>query len=136
MNTTINIAGKNSILIIILITATFCIPSLMAKSPSVTTSDINRSGLTALAPVTPKEATFDDLVPEKAPVMVSIAPATPREATFDDDTVTAEISTDLLKKVAPVTPAESDFDDVSPEEYLSISSLKFGAPLEASFTDF
>jgi hypothetical protein len=67
--------------------------------------------------------------------MVSLAPIAPKEATFDDD-CSLDISTELLREVAPVTPAEADFNDASLDADKDINAVKFTAPLEADFSDF
>jgi len=134
MKTTIYIAVKRAILIFTLILS-FQIQHEMAKSPENSSPAKNTLGLYALAPVTPKGATFYDVLPEKAPSMVSLAPIMPKEATFDDESST-EINSELLKKVAPVTPSEADFNDAPPESDKDISIVKFRAPLEANFSDF
>ncbi len=135
MKTTINIAAKRAILIFTLFLGSQ-IQLLMAKSPENSGPAKNIFDLSVLAPVTPKEATFDDVLPEKAPSMVSIAPVAPKEATFDDDDSSLEISTELLREVAPVTPAEADFDDASIDTGKDSSTVKFYVPLEANFSDF
>lgn len=134
MKTTINIAAKRAILIFTLFLG-FQIQLVMAESPANSSPAKNTFNLSALAPVTPKEATFNDVLPEKAPAMVSLAPTAPKEATFDDDS-SIEISTELLREVAPVTPKEADFNDASPEADKNINTIKFCAPLEANFIDF
>ena len=135
MKTTINIAAKRAILIFTLIFS-FQIQHVMAKSPENSSPAKNTLGLFALVPVTPKEATFNDVLPEKAPSMVSLAPVMPKEATFNDDDISTDINSELLKKVAPVTPSEADFNDASPKADKDISIVKFRAPLEANFSDF
>ena len=135
MKTTINIAAKRAILILSIFLG-FQIQLVLAKSPLTSSPAKNTSDLSILAPVTPKEATFDDVLPEKAPVMVSVAPVMPKEATFNDDDISTDINSELLKKVAPVTPSEADFNDASPKADKDISIVKFRAPLEANFSDF
>jgi hypothetical protein len=135
MKTTIKIAAKRTILIFTLFLG-FQIQLIMAKSPANSDPVKNTLDLSALAPVTPKEATFDDVLPEKAPSMVSLAPKAPKEATFDDVDNSLEISTEFLRDVAPVTPAEADFNDASPEADNNINAIKFRAPVEANFIDF
>ena len=134
MKTTINITVKRAILIFTLFLG-FQIQLVMAKSPENSSLAKNTFGLSTLAPVTPKGATFYDVLPEKAPSMFSLAPIMPKEATFDDESST-EINSELLKKVAPVTPSEADFNDAPPESDKDISIVKFRAPLEANFSDF
>jgi len=135
MKTTIKIAAKRAILIFTLFLG-FQIQLVMAESPANISLAKNTLGLSALAPDTPKEATFNDVLPEKAPAMVSLAPTAPKEATFDDDGSSFEISTELLREVAPVTPAEADFNDASSEADKNINAIKFCTPLEANFNDF
>jgi len=135
MKTTIIIAAKRAILIFTLLSG-FQIQFVMAKSPENSSNTAKTLDITALAPVTPKEATFDDVLPEKAPSMVSLAPVTPKEATFDDDHSSPEISTEMLKEVAPVTPAEADFDDAFIDVHQDTATVNFIAPPEADFSDF
>lgn len=135
MKTTIYIAAKRAILIFTLLSG-LQIQLVMAKSPENSSPAKNTSDISALAPVTPKEATFNDVLPEKAPVMVSIAPVAPKEATFDEDDTAPDISAKMLKEVAPVTPSEADFNDASPETSNNFKTIKFTPPAEASFNDF
>jgi hypothetical protein len=58
-----------------------------------------------LAPVTPNEADFSDVVPEAVSGYTNLAPVTPTEADFSD--VTTEVNVTL----SPVTPTEADFND-------------------------
>ncbi|MGA2823600.1 MAG: hypothetical protein ABSE72_08755 [Bacteroidales bacterium] len=135
MKTTINIAAKRAILIFTLLLG-FQIQLVMAKSPENSSPVKNTPGLFTLAPVTPKEATFNDVLPEKAQAMVSLAPIMPKEATFNDYDSSNEISSELLKKLAPVTPSEADFNDISPETDIDINIVKFRVPMEANLSDF
>lgn len=135
MKTTIDITAKRAILIFTLFLG-LQIQLVMAKSPVNNSPSKNTLDLSTLAPVTPKEAAFDDVVPEKAPSMVSLAPVTPKEASFNDDDSSSEISTELLREVAPVTPKEADFNDASTDVDQDMTKIKFYAPLEADFSDF
>jgi hypothetical protein len=135
MKTKITIQATKAILIIALISG-FQIGTLMAKSPSTNIPERNAIALSDLAPVVPKEATFDDGVPEKAPSMVSLAPVTPAEATFDDSPAISEISEELIKEVAPVTPSEADFSDLSSSDEIDTDNLEFVVPFVAEFGDF
>jgi hypothetical protein len=134
MKATVTTAAKRAILIVTLFMG-FQVQFLMANPPSVSHPVNNSIDLSALAPVTPREATFDDIVPEKAPSMVSIAPSTPVEATFDDYDSSTEISLELLREVAPLTPAEADFNDDMPDPDLNTYTVKFTVPAEAIFSD-
>jgi len=60
-----------------------------------------------LAPVTPVEADFYDIVPEKNIDLTILAPVTPSEADFNE---TTEDQVFNLSALAPVTPAEADFE--------------------------
>jgi hypothetical protein len=143
MKTTINIAAKRALLIFALFSG-LQVQLLMAHSvsagPAKTTLDI-----TTLAPVTPKEATFNDEatlndndnLPE-ARTYVNLAPVTPKEATFDDDDDYAGtgITNEFLREVAPVTPAFADFDDSVPDAAEDTVAVTFTIPMDADFTDF
>jgi hypothetical protein len=135
MKTRMNITVEKVVLIISILLSIFS-QNLMAKSPLKSGLAGNESTLVILAPVTPTEATFSDVIPEKAPSMVNIAPVTPTEAFFEDTITAPEVSNELLKKVAPVTPKECGFDDLSQEEYPETIGIKFNTPGEASFSDF
>jgi hypothetical protein len=62
--------------------------------------------LSVLAPVTPYDADFSDVVPEKNLDFSILAPVTPSTAEFDD---MFDLPFDL-NILAPVTPAEADFE--------------------------
>ena len=69
----------------------------------------------SLAPVAPKEATFEDVTVMKdgAPVLEmnnqALAPITPAEADFEEEPVSSNsLNVDAL---APVTPTSVDFED-------------------------
>lgn len=104
--------------------------SLLALNTSLTMA--NRSPLTFfenpveirinseyvnLAPVTPQEATFNDLVPDPLPDFSYLAPSTPKEAGFDDEMNCGnDCYNDLLKSLAPASPKEAAFENnLSPE---------------------
>lgn len=60
--------------------------------------------ITSLAPVTPKEATFEDAVTAD---FSNLAPETPAEATFNDALQTDTLS---IRSLAPVNPSEANFE--------------------------
>ena len=62
---------------------------------------------TALSPVTPIEADFSDVVPEKNLDLTILTPVTPVEADFNDNIDTLTFN---LNALAPATPAEADFE--------------------------
>ena len=80
------------------------------------------------APATPKEATFEDLIP--ASEVNLLAPVTPKEASFDDED--DEI---ILTGLALVIPAEADFADNSSVQSLDLKSLAPVTPSEADFPE-
>ena len=63
--------------------------------------------VTYLAPVTPVEADFSDVVPEKNIDLTILVPVTPSEADFNDN---VEDQASNLRALAPVTPVEADFE--------------------------
>ena len=65
-----------------------------------------------LAPSSPVEADFIDLVPEADASATIIMPVTPKEATFDDETYPESINEKPLPEtLAPSTPMEAFFED-------------------------
>jgi hypothetical protein len=67
------------------------------------------SELSSLAPVLPKEATFEESAEAGQDVWFeSIVPLTPAEATFDDDPGLSD--SEKINDIAPVPPVEAGFD--------------------------
>jgi hypothetical protein len=70
---------------------------------------------TGIAPVSPKEATFEDGVELNSETAVNetttsiLAPITPAEAEFEDEP--DGISGISVRALAPITPADADFED-------------------------
>ena len=65
-----------------------------------------------LAPVSPFEADFNDLVPEANASNAILLPETPKEATFDDETVIEFINEEPLPiSLSPSAPTEAGFED-------------------------
>jgi hypothetical protein len=65
-----------------------------------------------LAPVSPVEAEFSDLVPEVNASSTIMMPVTPIEATFDDETCQESINKEPLPStLSPSTPKEAVFED-------------------------
>jgi hypothetical protein len=115
-------------------TTTIIIAAALALQVNVLFADIEKTSsapvktesitinMTLLAPITPKEATFEDAV-----VMdnfTNLAPSVPAEASFDD--MSFEMVSAL--SLAPVTPAVADFDDTA--DYNSLAPVM---PAEADF---
>jgi hypothetical protein len=68
------------------------------------TSGANTKNILELAPLTPREATFEDVATTFE--FSTLAPRTPFEATFGD-----EVDGNNKIILAPVTPVEADFSD-------------------------
>ena len=91
-----------------------------------------------LAPVTPKEAFFNDAEPRPLAEINHLAPITPKEATFEDIMVELNIqsiSPLILQKIAPVTPKEADFEDDTTDQIYGIVSLAPIVPIAATFEE-
>jgi len=83
-------------------------------NPNVTFTEIRpvERTITHLAPVSPVEAEFNDLVPEVNASSTIIMPVTPKEATFDDETRQESINEKPLPEtLSPSTPKEAVFED-------------------------
>jgi hypothetical protein len=65
-----------------------------------------------LAPASPVEADFSDLVPETSSSNTIMIPVTPKEATFDDESYQDSINEEPLpKSLSPSTPKEAGFEE-------------------------
>jgi hypothetical protein len=135
MKTTINIEATRAILIFFLVSG-LQLQFAMAKSPITGEPSKATFEFYIFAPNTPRVATFEDLVPEKSTTPLSLAPIIPKEATFDDEYKSVEISNELLKEVAPVTPTEADFNDAAPNSSKEVMDVKFIVPFQTGFEDF
>lgn len=63
--------------------------------------------------------------------LAAIAPVTPTEATFEEvSTVTIDFA-----NLAPSLPLEADFSDAAPAENIDMTNLAPAAPVEADFND-
>lgn len=89
-----------------------------------------------LAPVTPKEADFNENVPEITRNNYDyLKPLSPKEATFDE-TDNNDMKTtwdNLLEKLSPVTPKEADFNEIDESDLMK--NLQPGTPREADFVE-
>ena len=83
--------------------------------------------LQVLAPITPSEATFEDVIVASADIF-NLAPVTPGEADFSD--VAPEPVNDF-SALSPVTPSEADFS----ENEIPMNNLDL-APVTPAFADF
>jgi hypothetical protein len=98
---------------------------LFANNDGVPTVNTEMNYSTTLAPTTPNEATFEEMV--EANVLI-LAPVTPIEADFSD--VAPAVMIDLTS-LAPVTPSEADFTaDEIPTNSINL------APVNPEFADF
>ena len=96
--------------------------------PVKTVREMNFSAVQLSTPVTPKEATFEEMTP--AAEILILAPVTPTEASFEDEAEDISIAS-----LAPVTPAEADFNDDDPALNWDIVSLAPVTPAEADFNE-
>jgi len=96
--------------------------------PVKTVREMNFSAVQLLTPVTPKEATFEEMTP--ATEILILAPVTPKEASFEDEEEDLNITS-----LAPVTPAEADFNDDGPALNRDMVSLAPVTPAEADFNE-
>jgi hypothetical protein len=122
MNITISSAGNPGSLII----------KIYLKSDKISFHD------TELAPVTPKEALFNEVEPQPLMEITRLAPIAPREATFEDlqpDFFIPSISPVVLQKMVPVTPKEADFEESPAESSTGTDLLAPVSPPEAAFEE-
>lgn len=105
------------------------------ESPGVNAS-ITESLLKILAPVTPKEANFDEesLSMDKNLTIGSLVPITPKTAAFDDILPTEMSLKELLQLLAPKSPKEVDFNDPL-ESINNLLQFRPVTPKEALFED-
>jgi len=117
----------------IILAAIFTLSSLnvlFAKDNSVFVPTMNASeilNLKVLAPITPAEASFEDVI--SGMDFSHLAPVTPVEAAFED--VIYEIPN--FSDLAPVTPAVASFSDFDDTTTLSIDVLAPAIPMVADF---
>ena len=134
MKKLITIAATRFILVLSFLSG-FNAEALVANpSTHAPAKSVNEIGVTP--PVTPKEADFNDVIPQKAPVMVSLSPTFPKEATFEDEETTPDLNENLIRVLAPEFPKEADFDNPDNISADGLSSLKPVTPKEATFVDF
>jgi len=78
---------------------------LFAGNEIISAPVTNESFITAIAPITPTEATFEDFNPTTVDI-ATLAPVTPAVAEFSDSiSLTIDINA-----LAPITPAAADFE--------------------------
>jgi len=96
--------------------------------PKNSNSLLNSNTFASLAPITPLEATFEEV--SVSSEFSFLAPSTPVEAGFEEE---ADVVTSL--HLGPVTPVEADFSDDVPDSSSEISSLAPVTPTAADFED-
>lgn len=105
---------------------TLQIGGLFAGNDAVTpvTEMNSTASLVSIAPTTPVEATFEDVVLEDQ--FAGLSPMTPDEASFE------EFSLEMIsvRDLSPATPVEADFDDVVA---VTVNQLAPVTPSEADF---
>ncbi|MEI7727818.1 MAG: hypothetical protein WCK09_22115 [Bacteroidota bacterium] len=116
----------------IIIAAIFTLQAsiLFAGNDNISTPVTNETAaiiLTTLAPSTPVEATFEEMIPVNE--INSLIPVTPSEATFEE--MPAEMIS--LVMLAPVTPVTADFNDSTDSVTIDSSTL---APVTPATADF
>lgn len=111
---------------------------IIVKANGITFRISYDNNYSELAPVTPKEALFNDSEPRPLAEINRLAPITPKEATFEDSKVEfifQPLNPLLLQKFAPVTPKEAEFEDSSLDKKTGPDPLAPTSPLAASFED-
>jgi len=97
--------------LLIILTLNFSISFAKTNVTFTELRSVERSMIN-LAPVSPIEADFSDLVPEADASNTILLPVTPKEATFDDETGTESIIEEPLPIIlAPSAPKEAGFED-------------------------
>ena len=102
---------------------------LFASNDGAAVNTETNSIRVSLAPVTPAEATFEEMNNATAAAFI-LAPVTPVEGDFSD--AVAETTIDITA-LAPVTPIEADF--TSDDETVNVSVLAPVTPSAADFSD-
>ena len=103
-----------------------------SETRSMETNEAVSCEICILAPITPTEASFEE-VTEVATFsfdFLFLAPVTPEEADFSEVTLEMDI---VLTILAPETPAEADFNDNIEDLVIDLSALAPVTPAEADF---
>ena len=97
------------------------------ESTPVTSATVETTlDMTALIPVTPAEATFEEATIEVID-FAALIPVFPMEAEFEDMVPVVD-----LGSLAPVTPAEADFSDGA-DQMINVEVLAPATPVVADF---
>ena len=108
---------------------TFQVSVLFAgnESTTVTSTTVETTmNVTALGPVTPVEATFEEVNSEVID-FTALVPAVPVEADFEDMIPVID-----LGSLAPETPVEADFSDGA-DQMINVEALAPATPMVADF---
>ncbi|MEI6435096.1 MAG: hypothetical protein WCP32_09645 [Bacteroidota bacterium] len=103
---------------------------LFAGNENITAlvAEVNSStNTTTLVPITPAEATFEDITAEIT--FFGLSPLTPIVASFEDFSVEMVSVTDL----SPIMPSEADFNDSVHQGSININQLSPVSQYEADF---
>lgn len=105
----------------------------LTEAPASLNSNTSYTASLTLAPVTPAEATFEELILPNGsmPGLTGLIPGTPSEADFNDEAPAAAVSAAVL---APVTPKEADFEEVK-DDNGCISAIEL-APVTPACAEF
>jgi hypothetical protein len=114
---------------ILAVILTFSMNVLFASNDKTAVNSESNSVHVLLAPVTPSEATFEE-ISDAASIAFILAPVSPIEADFSD--AIAETTIDNVT-LAPVTPSEADFG--SDDETTNVSVFAPVTPSVADFSD-
>lgn len=115
-----------SIKIIITVTLTLQFGFLFAGNEGYTpVMEVNSvTSMMTLAPSTPVEATFEEVVVENT--FIDLSPITPEAATFED----FSLEMVSVKDLSPVVPSEADFSDTI---QISVDQIAPVTPIIADF---
>ena len=93
--------------------------------------------LKILAPVTPKEASFDEgtATAKGSSENGSLAPSTPETAGFDDSLNTEMSMHDIIRLLAPKSPQQVDFNDTA-DPSINLRQLRPLVPKETYFEEY
>jgi hypothetical protein len=97
------------------------------NAPAPVKNENSAINMALLAPVTPLEATFEDLTPVNE--LAGLVPVPPTEATFED--FSGEMVS--LNDLAPAIPVVAEFEDSVEVIAFDNRSLSPNAPAEADF---
>ena len=98
------------------------------RSGNITNNETVNSTFLTLAPTTPTEADFSDIVPEADFNYAHLAPVTPSVADFNDFVPVVTSTIDL----SPEPPASADFEETFTDYFSTVSLI----PVTPAVADF